>query len=94
MAEAFEQSRRRRLIFQEEPEEEEETIGDGSNLRAPVGPAEDPSTKLRAHPRLRKGGATCSLNSPHKHAGSTPSGDLLDLEEKDFVALEEPVDVD
>ncbi|CAL1377153.1 unnamed protein product [Linum trigynum] len=103
MAAAFEQSRRRRLILQEESEEEEEeeeedeTIGGGSNppikLGVPVGPTKDPSSKPRARPRLRKGGAVCTLSSSHKDGGSTPSGDLLDLVERDFVdPLGEPVE--
>ncbi|CAL1401184.1 unnamed protein product [Linum trigynum] len=99
MEEVFEHSRRHRLILQEEFEEEEEIIGGGFNppmkLRTSIGLAEKPDTKPKARPRLRKGGADCSLNSAHKDGGSTPSGDLLDVEEKEFVAtLEKPADVD
>ncbi|CAL1358705.1 unnamed protein product [Linum trigynum] len=90
VAEAFEQSRRRMLILQEESKEEEEEIMVGGSSppmkqRTPAGLAEDLDTIPRARPRLRRRGADCPLPSAHKDGGSSPSGDRLDLEDKESV---------
>ncbi|CAL1353556.1 unnamed protein product [Linum trigynum] len=90
----LEQSRRRRLILQEESEEEELAGAKAAQSRQPLenprippkGTSHNGSTVHRARPRLKKGGADCMRAKSKQDGGTTPSGDLRELEDEEAVA--------